>query len=103
MSKEMKSVTRYECQHCKKLFHTPDKHNCRRDPDKTNCYSCEHWKGQFSFDSSWDHNGCDITCEPKEACAKHETSYVDDAFELMRERGWYLNCPVYKRKEATHA
>lgn len=90
----MKPVTMYECPHCKKLFKTPDKHNCRRDPDKTNCYSCEHWGHQFYYDKSHNDSG-DMTCNPEEACVMHETSYVDGAFEIMRETGWHLNCPDY--------
>jgi hypothetical protein len=90
-------ITMYECPHCKKLFKTPNKHCCRRDPAKTNCYSCEHWGHQFYFDKSYFDNG-DMTCEPEESCKMHETSYVDSAFELMREKGWHLNCPEYERK-----
>jgi len=89
----------YECQHCKKLFKTPDKHICRRDPDKTNCYTCEHWGNRFYFDKShWGDDEYDYTCTPEEACLKSETSYVEEAHGIMRENGWYLNCPDYKRK-----
>ena len=96
---DLKPIQMYECQHCKKLFKTPDKHNCRRDPDKTNCYSCEHWGGQFSFDKShWGDDEYDYTCGAEEACKKHETSLVEEAFGIMRENGWHLNCPEYEPK-----
>lgn len=98
VSNQMIPVQMYECQHCKKLFKAPDKHCCRRDPDKTNCYSCEHWGHQFYWDKSYDDGG-NMTCEPEDACEKHETSYVDSAHEIMRESGWRLNCPEYKQKE----
>lgn len=93
--KEMKHVQMYECQHCKKLFKTPDKHNCRRDPDKTNCYSCKNWGHQFYFGETeyWS-----ATCSQEASCAKHETSYAEEAHELMRFNGWCLNCPEYKAK-----
>jgi hypothetical protein len=42
------------------------------------------------------------TCAPSDACRKHETSYADSAFELMKENGWYLNCPEYKRAAKHH-
>lgn len=97
--RDLKSITMYECQHCKKLFKTPDKHICRRDPDYTNCYTCEHWGHQFYFDKShWGDDEYDITCTPEEACKKHETSWVEEAHRIMRESGWYLDCPEYKRK-----
>jgi hypothetical protein len=94
--KSLKPITMYECQHCKKLFKTPDKHNCRRDPDKTNCYSCEHWGNQFCFDKSWDHSG-DATCTAKEAC-KIYGQCAEEAFEIMRGKGWHLDCSDYKLK-----
>ena len=101
MSMNMKPIQMYECQHCKKLFKTPNKHNCRRDPDKTNCYTCEHWGHQFycAFNNGirevqiWD---------PSDACKATETSYDDCAFELMRANNWKLDCPAYKRREAAH-
>lgn len=92
---DLKPVTMYQCQHCKKLFKTPNKHDCRRDPDKTNCYTCKHWGHEFYYDRSREDAG-DMTCEPEEACAKHETSLVDEAFLIMCERGWHLNCPDYE-------
>lgn len=94
----MKLITMYECPHCKKIFRTPDRHNCRRDPAKTNCYTCKHWGHEFYFDKSYDDSG-NMTCDPKDACMKHETSYVDCAFEEMHGNGWYLNCPDYEPKE----
>lgn len=95
--RDLKPITMYQCQHCKKLFKAPDKHNCRRDPDYTNCYSCEHWGNQFYFDKTYDDSG-EMTCDISDACAKHETSLVDEAHGLMRESGWYLDCPDYKHK-----
>jgi hypothetical protein len=94
--KSLKPVTMYQCQHCKKLFKTPDKHNCRRDPDKTNCYTCEHWLHQFYID--WGGGETEPTCDPSDACKMHETSIVEEAHAIMRERDWCLNCPDYKLK-----
>jgi hypothetical protein len=96
----VKPVTMYECPHCEKLFKTPNKHNCKRDPAKTNCYSCEYWLHQFYLEFT-DPFG-DVTetkGSPEESCLKHETSYAEEAHALMRESGWKLNCPDYKRKE----
>jgi hypothetical protein len=38
----MKQVVRYECKWCGKLFKTPNRHNCRFDPEHHNCLSCRH-------------------------------------------------------------
>jgi hypothetical protein len=97
MSIQMKPIQMYECQHCKKLFRTSARHNCRKDPDKTNCYTCEHWGHQFYFDKSWNHDD-DMTCSEEEACKMHETSWFDSAYEIMRGTGWHLDCPNYRAK-----
>lgn len=41
----MKKVTRYQCQFCKKDFKTPDKHHCKFNPELRNCFTCKHLKG----------------------------------------------------------
>lgn len=97
--RNLKPIQLYECQHCKKLFKTPNKHNCRKDPDKTNCYSCKHWGHQFYFDKTYDDGG-DMTCDVSDACAKHETSYTEEAYRIMQESGWHLDCPNYEAKSA---
>jgi len=96
---DLRPVTLYKCQHCKKYFKTANRHDCRRDPDKTNCYTCKHWGYQFYFDRSFSEDAEDMTCEPDEACMRHETSYVDDAYNIMCRNGWYLDCPEYGRNE----
>jgi len=95
MSRQMRPIQMYECQHCKKLFRTPDKHNCRKDPDKTNCYTCEHWGHQFYIDWGGESS---TSCCTEDACKMFETSLVEEAHGIMRESGWHLNCPEYKRK-----
>lgn len=89
---EMKSIEMYECQHCKKLFRTPDRHNCRRDPDYTNCYSCEHWGHEFKQYDAYEGDYYFLTsCNIK-------STYADEAFDTMHENRWSMNCPDYKRK-----
>ena len=91
----LKPITMYQCQHCKKLFKTSNKHDCRRDPDKTNCYTCKHWGHQFHYDKSYRDEG-EMTCEQIDACEKYETSSVEEAFLIMCERNWKLNCSEYE-------
>ncbi len=95
----MKPVTMYECPFCQKLFRTPNRHNCRRDPAKTNCYSCEHWGHEFYLEFHRYDCDPDIKGAPELACLKHETSDVESAHAFMREMGWRLNCPDYKLKD----
>ena len=41
----MKPLTVYECEHCKQLFKTPNRHQCKKNPKLKNCYTCKHLKG----------------------------------------------------------
>jgi hypothetical protein len=86
----MKPITMYECPYCKKLFKTPDKHRCRRNPELKNCYSCKHWKHQFVIDTREEYS-----CEATEACSV-ESDCAFDAFYVMKNKGWLLNCPQYE-------
>jgi hypothetical protein len=89
--KDLRPVTMYKCGHCKKLFKTDHKHNCRRDPDKHNCYSCLFWNHQFYIEYG---NG-ETTCDFRDACAKYETSSAEGAHDIMSENGWHLACMDY--------
>lgn len=42
---KLKPLVVYECPHCKQLFRTPDKHDCKKDPIKKNCFTCKYSKG----------------------------------------------------------
>jgi len=41
----MKKIEVYECEYCKKLFRTPNRHDCKFNPAKRNCFSCGNLKG----------------------------------------------------------
>lgn len=43
----MKAVTRYQCEHCGKDFKTPNKHQCKKNPELKNCFSCKHWDSWY--------------------------------------------------------
>ena len=45
MSRSFKEVLRLECNHCGKLFKTR-MHDCKFDPEKRNCLTCQHNLGQ---------------------------------------------------------
>lgn len=39
----MKKIEVYECEFCKKLFRTPNKHNCKFNPKLKNCFTCKNF------------------------------------------------------------
>lgn len=41
----MEKVIRYQCEHCKKEFKTPNRHYCKMNPELKNCFTCKHLKG----------------------------------------------------------
>ena len=43
----MKQLTVYECEYCKKLFKTPNRHKCKYNPEMKSCFSCKHNKGFY--------------------------------------------------------
>lgn len=48
--KFLKMVTRYECPYCKKVFKTPDRHYCKKNPELRNCFTCKHLRDWFKGD-----------------------------------------------------
>lgn len=40
----LKQIVAFKCEYCKKVFKTR-RHDCKFDPDKKNCFSCEHYTG----------------------------------------------------------
>ena len=50
----MKKVIRYECPYCKKVFKTPDKHQCKKNPKLKNCFTCKYLKGWLESEDGTD-------------------------------------------------
>ena len=96
--KLFKSLTMYECQHCKKFFKTSNRHNCRKDPEKTNCYSCIHWGHQFVMPEYFNYDKFSESWSSRGAC-KVNSDTAGHAFSLMRLNNWKLDCPDYKAKK----
>jgi hypothetical protein len=90
----MNQITAYRCEHCKKVFLKSNRHICRKKPEYRNCYTCEHWGHQFRFDKTLD-GSWEETCDAEAAC-KIESDHAHDAYEIMRGRGWRLNCSDWK-------
>lgn len=41
----MKKIEVYECEFCKKLFRTQNRHNCKFNPKLRNCFTCKNFEG----------------------------------------------------------
>ncbi len=46
----MKALTVYECEYCKKLFRTPNRHKCKMNPALKNCWTCKKLKDWIRSD-----------------------------------------------------
>lgn len=78
----MREIVRYECEWCKKLFKTPNRHKCRFDPKYRNCLSCKHC-GKFGT-------------------AEEEDWSVIRGFRCLKDNtdvgdGWYNDFPMAVR------
>ena len=38
-------ITVWKCTNCNKLFRTPNRHYCKKNPELKNCFTCKHLKG----------------------------------------------------------
>jgi hypothetical protein len=50
----MRELTVYECEYCKKLFRTKNRHDCKKDPAKKNCFTCKFLKDWLVSDDGTD-------------------------------------------------
>lgn len=89
----MKEVTRYQCEFCNKDFKTPNKHQCKKNPELKNCFTCKNLKGwdkdyiinEYTEtpypDCAADVDGCDIedikSCNYNMQCDKWEQGKYD--------------------------
>lgn len=97
----MKAVTMYECEYCKKMFRTSDKHYCKKHPKLKNCFSCKHLErfedkreiGTWGVPS---YRYCNPVCGHSEQYEKD----TEDIIDLMYNNNpkWNLGCPEWKNK-----
>ena len=83
----MKRLIRYQCEYCKKLFATPDRHNCKYNPLHKNCYTCANNKGFFKEEDS------DGFSRIYRYCVECDFSDYD-AQDLSREK-YNIQCEYY--------
>ena len=117
----MKQVIRYECPFCKKIFKTPNRHNCKRNPIHRNCFTCGKLE-KFDFDKGqFDPEGrCEIAPSVMPECSFRDTQEFEDTFEdaldesymrrgyewypfglldVMYRNKWKLDCPGWTPKD----
>lgn len=91
---DLTKVIRYKCKWCGMEFHTDYLHNCKYSPDRKNCFSCKHNRGQF-FDTQENENFFD--------CDKYND--IDDiennalTIEEIQNNNWNGGCPMYELRD----
>jgi len=93
---KMKELTVYQCEHCKKLFRTPNRHNCKFNPKFKNCHSCKFCRGFTDEDYI---GGVDVGVGTMPTNMLYPTCMKDcgdySALEITR-MGYKLNCSEYE-------
>ena len=51
----MKELKVWQCRWCKKLFKTPNRHCCKKDPVLKNCFTCKNLMGWDKGEAQDDH------------------------------------------------
>jgi len=93
--KNMKELKVWECQHCKQLFKTENRHDCKKDPEKKNCFSCkwlETWE-QYAENNGWE------PPTPKCMAKPEEMDWQDWDLEEIKRRGYDMQCECYCKGE----
>lgn len=86
MSKKFVTVSRKQCCHCGKLFIT-ERHDCKFDPEKRNCLTCQHNLGHRDDGEGDDYFECEAGYDGG--------SNLGDIISAK----WNLNCPKWQLVE----
>jgi len=98
----MKEIKAYKCEFCGKVFMTPDRHDCKYNPEKRNCFTCGNNRkingNIFNTDcfKEYDSNGF----EYKYIYSNCIIDGYDDYGELneMASMNWDLRCGEWVQK-----
>ena len=83
----MKKVLRYQCEYCKKEFHTPDRHKCKFNPVLKNCFTCAELKG-------WKEESDEYTTSPYIDCNRgHDWDLKD-----IKHWNYDMQCHDWEQK-----
>ena len=88
--KSLTEITAYKCRWCGKLF-VRKTHDCKFDPDKTNCLSCEKCLGV-----GVDDNVAFFACTDLESPSLPDVAYGCWATYHGRNNRWKMKCESYK-------
>jgi len=109
---EMQAITMYKCPFCNKAFKTPNRHNCKHDPEHKNCITCANQRGFDSFIGQYDYYGnCEIDPYVMPNCEFSKSPEFEEHFsdeleisdgsrfgfiDVMYRNKWKLDCPKWK-------
>ena len=102
--RNMKELTVWECQYCKQLFKTENRHDCKKDPDKKNCFSCKWlngWKEPEIIDYIDVGIGTIEVSEINMICKnpEEEKCMVDYDLESIKQINYNMQCEGYCKGE----
>ena len=87
----MKAITVYECEYCKKLFRTSNRHQCKKNPVLKNCFSCKHLKGWQDGEKD------DRQYNPPYPACEVEDCNNDWDLELIKECNYDMQCENWEQ------
>lgn len=93
---KLKPVVVYECPHCKKLFKTFDRHNCKFNPKLKNCFSCKHSKGWTNEYEQRDSYGRLEIYEPPIIDCNIEDCDEERDIETLKAISYDMRCFYYE-------
>lgn len=101
-TKTMKKVTRYQCQFCQKDFKTPDRHQCKKDPELKNCFTCKHLRGWLESEHyeviDVGFGGQKIQYPPYPDCAAGEEGPEEGGWDIeqLKSVGYNMSCSKWE-------
>lgn len=83
----MIEITAWKCKWCNRLFRTPDRHYCKKNPALKNCFSCKHLMG-------WSTDGSDFHDDgpPYPVCAVDAADRWDWDIEIIKNMDYDMQC-----------
>ncbi len=87
----MRALTVYECQYCKKLYRTPNRHQCKFRPELKNCFTCKNG-GDWNREVEGDGYSSDVYAN----CHYSE----EWGLRLIKDVGYNMQCEGWQAKEA---
>lgn len=100
--KNMTEVTRYNCGYCKKDFRTPDRHECKMNPELKNCFSCKNlkgWKEGYEHEVHADWGTYKEPQSPMPDCGANESNSYAWSLELIKEKNYAMECGDWEEGE----